>query len=67
MADELSVKQLRQRLAALMDYQGRLYQINEQSDAADREEMRVIIAISKINSKLREMAARTTEGAGDEP
>lgn len=61
----MTEQEILRRLRVLQDYQGSLHRINEQSDAADREELRVMLAISKLNKVLRE--ARAARSGVDAP
>lgn len=45
---------LHRNIAALRDYQMSLWRINEQSREADREELRVMEQISRLEATLRE-------------
>lgn len=47
-------EQILRRIIALQDYQMSLWRINEQSTEADREELRIIDALSKLYKFLNE-------------
>lgn len=48
-------QKLRRNLAALTDYQRSMFRIGEDSEAADRELLRVSSEISAIHRRLREI------------
>lgn len=50
----LTKTQIRKRLAALADYSMSMLRINEQSDAADREYLRVMEVEGKLRSMLKD-------------
>jgi hypothetical protein len=51
----MTEQEIKSRLKALSDYEFSVIRIGEDSDAADRELMRIIEAKSKLNSMLRQL------------